>query len=139
MSEHGPEDLLYLDTSALIKLVIAEDETEALSAELAGWPDHRFITSALTGVELHRAVRHATDVATANQAVDAILSATYLVPVSDAVLRMAAILEPAALRFLDAIQLASALSLPDAPRFCGYDDSLLAAAERHKLVTIHPS
>jgi uncharacterized protein with PIN domain len=45
--------LLYLDSSALVKLVVAEPETQALLEFLARWP-HR-VSSALARVELLRA------------------------------------------------------------------------------------
>jgi uncharacterized protein len=53
------DGLLYPDTSALMKLVVEEDETAELRAELVRWDDSRFVTSALTRVELLRAVRRA--------------------------------------------------------------------------------
>jgi uncharacterized protein with PIN domain len=50
------DGLLYLDTSALMKLVVDEDESAALREELGRWDDARFATSALARVELPRAV-----------------------------------------------------------------------------------
>jgi uncharacterized protein with PIN domain len=53
------DGLLYLDTSALMKLVVDEAETPALREELARWEEGRLVTSALTKVELPRAVTRA--------------------------------------------------------------------------------
>ena len=51
-------DLLYLDTSALVKLVRLEAETEALLQFLA--PEEELVTSLLTNIEVHRAMRRAS-------------------------------------------------------------------------------
>ena len=45
---------MYLDTSALVKLVVREAETDALEEELGRWSD--LATSVITSVELSRAV-----------------------------------------------------------------------------------
>ena len=47
--------LLYVDSSALVKLVVAEPETPALLEFLAGWPYR--VSSALARVEVLRAVK----------------------------------------------------------------------------------
>jgi predicted nucleic acid-binding protein len=122
------DGLLYLDTSALMKLVVDEGETVALRAELARWDDERFVTSALTRVELPRAVR---------RSVDSVQS----IPLTDAVVARAATLEPPVLRSLDAIHLASALAAAPAgaaPVLCGYDRRLQDAGREHGLLTISP-
>ncbi|TMD18321.1 MAG: type II toxin-antitoxin system VapC family toxin [Chloroflexi bacterium] len=50
-------DVAYLDTSAVVKLLVQEPETAALRRRLAGWP--RRASAALLRVELLRAVRRA--------------------------------------------------------------------------------
>jgi uncharacterized protein with PIN domain len=45
---------VYLDSSAIVKLVMPEPETEALIEALSGWPDR--VSSAVARVELHRAL-----------------------------------------------------------------------------------
>ncbi len=49
--------VLYVDTSALVKLVIREAESEALEEELRRWPD--LATSVITSIEPSRAVARA--------------------------------------------------------------------------------
>ena len=49
--------LLYLDSSALVKFVLSEPETDALVKFLTGWPER--ISSVLARVEVLRAVRRA--------------------------------------------------------------------------------
>ena len=46
--------VLYVDTSALVKLVIREAESDAVEQELRRWSD--LATSAGTSIELSRAV-----------------------------------------------------------------------------------
>jgi predicted nucleic acid-binding protein len=138
------DGLLYLDTSALMKLVVDEAETPALREELGRWGDGRFVTSALTGVELPRAVRRAAQAQEgegARRAAAALLETVILVPISSEVITRAASLEPAALRSLDAIHLASAmLAAPRriAPVMCGYDDRLQGAAREYGLLAVSP-
>ena len=49
--------LLYLDSSALVKLVIEEEESAALAKHVEGWPQR--ITSVVGGVEVARAALRA--------------------------------------------------------------------------------
>ena len=51
--------LLYLDSSALVKLVVREPETPALMEFLALWPFR--VSSALARVEVVRAVKRVSD------------------------------------------------------------------------------
>ncbi|HEV7515295.1 MAG TPA: hypothetical protein VGR07_03255, partial [Thermoanaerobaculia bacterium] len=50
--------LLYLDSSALVKLVLPERESEVLLLSLAAWP--ACVTSELAGVEVVRAARRSS-------------------------------------------------------------------------------
>ncbi len=56
MVEHR-EGLLYADTSALVKLVVREAESDALEEELGLWRD--VLTSTVTAIELTRTVARA--------------------------------------------------------------------------------
>jgi predicted nucleic acid-binding protein len=138
------DGLLYLDTSALMKLIVDEDETPALRDELRRWGDGRFVTSALTGIELPRAVRRAAPAPEGNDALRAaaaLLETVILVPISSEVITRAASLEPTTLRSLDAIHLASAMvAMPRRipPVICGYDDRLQDAAREHGLLAVSP-
>lgn len=99
--------LVYLDASALVKLVVAERESAALRRFLRRHPQR--VASALVRTEVMRAVRHlgAKAIARGRQVVARI----DLVRLDDAVLDAAAELDAAILRSLDAIHLASAINL----------------------------
>jgi predicted nucleic acid-binding protein len=49
----------YLDSSALVKLIVREAETAALRQELARWP--RRVSSSLAAIEVTRAARRLGD------------------------------------------------------------------------------
>jgi uncharacterized protein len=100
----------YVDSSALIKLVVPEAQSEKLRIELARWTRHA--SSAIARTEVVRAAAR-VDTAAGERA-RRILGAVSLIAVTDAILDRAAELEPAALRSLDALHLASALSLEGA-------------------------
>lgn len=116
----------YLDTSAFMKIIFAEQESRGLRQAL-GSNDAR-VSSALLGVESGRAALRSgsTAVARARSALDGVT----LVPIDDAVLSVAADLEPPLLRSLGAIHLATALTLADElDGFYCYDTRLAEAAE----------
>lgn len=74
----------------------------------------------------------------ANQAL-AGLAGLALVPVDDKVMSAAARVEPSSLRTLDALHLATALSLgADIGVLIAYDQRLLAAADQHNIPTARP-
>jgi predicted nucleic acid-binding protein len=114
----------YLDTSAFIKLVRAEPESDALRRELA---DRELISSALLVIEGRRAARRYGELA--SRRARAGLTAVTLLPIDAPTLAAASDLDPAELRSLDAIHLASALSIgEDLARFYCYDARLADAA-----------
>ncbi len=114
----------FLDSSAIVKLAVDEQETESLKQYLAG---ATFASSALARTEVIRAVhrRAPNRVAIAAD----IIAQAQLVAVTTSDLEVAARLEPASLRGLDAIQVAAALRLGnELEAFVAYDERLLAAA-----------
>jgi len=114
----------YIDSSALVKLVIPEPESEALRAELAKWERH--VSSALARVEVVRACARVD--AKAGRIAEQIVGALDLIALDERVLEEAALLRPVELRFLDSIHLASALLLGGALGVAiVYDDRLLEA------------
>jgi predicted nucleic acid-binding protein len=114
----------YLDTSAFIKLVRSEPESVALRRELAG---RELLSSALLVVEARRAARRYGE--TASRRARAGLSTITLLPLDRLVLDAAADLDPAELRSLDALHLATALSIgEDLARLYCYDARLADAA-----------
>lgn len=97
----------YLDASAFVKLVVAEPETPALRDALRGWDERS--SSALIRTESVRAVRHLGSRAVAR--VKRQLDLVSLMPIDDRILDAAGLIDPAVVRSLDAIHLASAAAL----------------------------
>jgi len=142
VAQARPSDLpraLYLDSSALVKLVRSEPESEALLQCLAAWP-HR-VSSALVRVEVPRATaRVARDNERVIRESVRLVAGLMLVPVSDAILEAAASLPPPELRTLDAIHLASALSLGSVlGALVSYDDRLSTAARTAGMHVLSPA
>jgi predicted nucleic acid-binding protein len=117
-------ELVYLDSSAFVKLVLPEPETPALAAVLQSVA--RLVSSEILEVEALRATRRGGgEIATARIQ----LAAVRLLPLSGAIRARACVLDPPAVRSLDAIHLATALSL--GARLSGlytYDERMLLAA-----------
>jgi predicted nucleic acid-binding protein len=129
-------DVAYLDTSAVVKLLVRDGETVALRRWLRRRP--RRVASALLGVELVRAARRA-EVPSLVVEARRLLGGITLVGVDAAVLDRAAGLEPE-LRTLDAIHLATALSLgPELDAVVTYDRRMADAAATLGLVVAAPS
>lgn len=96
--------MVYLDSSALVKLVIAEAESSALRRYLADEPERA--SCALARVEVLRAVRgHGSPALTRARR---LLQRLNLVQIDEELLDAAATLDPRVLRSLDAIHLAAA-------------------------------
>jgi predicted nucleic acid-binding protein len=114
----------YLDSSALLKLVVREPGSEAL-----GLAVRKLVTQAsseLAVVEVTRRARvhgHA-----AEDRARAVLRRTRLRPVDRPTIDRAAAMRPLRLRSLDAIHLATALNLEDLDIFISYDSRLNEAA-----------
>ncbi len=133
--------MIYLDSSALLKLLFEEPE----SAGLARWISERAATPAVSSelaqVEVMRASRRLNPAAL--PAARALLSQLDLIPLTGGVIDEAAALgEPLGeplLRSLDALHLASALSLgADLSAFLAYDNRLVAAAQDLGLAPLRP-
>lgn len=123
--------MLYLDSSALVKLVIAEPESAALRRYLRQEPSRA--SCALARVEVVRAVRpHG---AAAMTRARRLLRCLDLVQLDDELLDEAARLDAGVLRSLDAIHLAAAQALgDDLDAVITYDARMAAAAD---LVGLH--
>jgi len=127
----------YLDASAIVKLIVAEAETDALRIALTEWPDR--VSSVVARVEVHRALRRAGATASQRARADAVLEGLVLIRVDEPILAGAAALRDPHLRALDAIHLATALSLGDDPEtFIAYDARLAQAARKLRLPVSHP-
>jgi predicted nucleic acid-binding protein len=114
----------YLDSSALIKLIAQETESEALARAVSGLTSQA--SSELAVVEVNRRARYFGPAAEARSR--DVLADTRLRPIDRAILDHAAQLDPLRLRSLDAIHLATALSLDGLDVFISYDERLNHAA-----------
>jgi predicted nucleic acid-binding protein len=129
--------LVYLDASALVKLVVEERESRALRNALRDRSAR--VSSALVIVEVHLAAARRSP-APPQGRVDTILAGLSLIPVDQPTLERAAGLREYGVRALDAIHLATALSLgEDLESLIAYDVRLLAAAHAGGLPTEQPS
>ena len=119
--------LYYLDTSAAVKLLIAEEGTNSLIRWLESH-EGRVFSSDLLRTELLRVTRRAApDLMVQARA---ILDALVLLTLSTELCERAAILEPRLPRSLDAIHLAAAMEMGDDLRgLVTYDRRLAAGAE----------
>ena len=126
-----------MDTSALVKLVVAEAESSALR-DWCGVVDRDLVASDLVRTELFRAVRRVAPdrVVRAREVLDAMI----LIEIASATFEAAGRLEPAVLRTSDAIHLAAALDLADdLEGIVTYDDRLADAAAPNGVRVIAPS
>lgn len=129
--------MIYLHTSAFVKLIRGEGETSALQAFLRQRPGAPLVSSALLVVETRRAILREAPGQLARA--DLLLTRIDQVDVTRAVLEAASRLPDPALRSLDAIHLATALQLDqDLEALVTYDSRLAAAAERQKLPVATP-
>ncbi len=127
----------YLDTSALVKLVVAEDESGALRSWLTS-ADRVPVSCDLTRTELLRSVRRRA----ADRLVQArqVLESVTLLAVTAATFDEAGRLDPASLRSLDAVHLAAALRLgDDLEAVVTYDDRLADAARANGITVVAPA
>ncbi len=131
--------MLYLDTSALVKLIRIEPESKALTEWLDARTEMRWIASTLTEIELPRAIR-----AVAPEGLPAVPSVLAILDrfEMDTVVRStAATYTDPGLRSLDAIHLATAQIAASAAPLAAlvtYDSRLRAAAERQGITTAAP-
>jgi uncharacterized protein len=109
----------------LVKIVMPEPESQALRDALRSWPDRT--SSVLSEVEVWRVARRIGGAVI--RRARAALARVALLELDEEIRRKAASLRPPGLRTLDAIHLATALSLgQDLGAICAYDTKLLDAA-----------
>lgn len=127
----------YLDTSAFVKLIVAEPESPALRHAITRWPQR--VSSTLLRTETIRALRRSGNTGQV-PAARRLLRGVSMVRVDEPLLDRAADLEPGELRTLDAIHLASALEIgQDLGVMIAYDIRLKAAAQAYGLTVESPS
>ncbi len=126
----------YVDASALVKLFKAERETEAFRAALADWPLQ--VASELIRVEAICTARRLGDEDTLRRA-GAALEQITLIPLSSEIVELATDAYAPPLRAMDAIHLATALTMrEDIGALFAYDSDLHAAAEACGLDPLAP-
>jgi predicted nucleic acid-binding protein len=126
----------YLDSSAIVKLVVEEPESTALRRHLRRRAP--LISSALARTEVLRALLLEGDAALARGR--AVLNRIDMIRVSDRVLGAAGVLLPSEVRSPDAIHLESALQLgTDLGQFVTYDGRMFAAARQLGLNAKRPT
>lgn len=127
---------VYLDTSALGRVVLGEPDAPVVLAALA--PFERRVASRLMRAELLRLASRGDVIASAN----ALLGGVALLPLDEPVLLAAEALDPTALGTLDAIHLATALRLAEAgalDSLMTFDRRLARAAAAHGLRVLSPA
>jgi len=133
---------VYLDSSALLKRVVAEPESPAVQAALRGYIESQtaLVSSSLAWIEVSRALRRASAIdrhLNPDALTDIALSGVLERPMDAEVVALARRVTPRGMRSLDAIHVASAL-LVDADVVVSYDDRFVAAARQHGFETIAP-
>ncbi len=129
--------MIYLDSSALLKLLFEEPESNALQDWLTAHAALPKVSSELAKVEVVRATRRLNPDTLPVARI--LLGQIDLVPLTGGVVEQAAHLGEVSLRTLDALHLASALSLgTDLSAFVAYDHRLSAAASHAGLEPLRP-
>ena len=130
--------MIYLDSAAVVKLVHAEPESQALR----GWLDERaesgWLSSVLVEIESFRALaRYAPD---AISRLPAVLDQVDLIDLGPRIRSLARAARPTTVRSLDAIHLGTALaSRSGLTSFVTYDNRLLDAARAAGLPVDSPA
>lgn len=128
--------MLYIDSSALVKLVVTEPETAALRRYLRRRSER--VTSELSVAEVLRAAFRRD--AELIDAVRRMLDRVDRVALGSQLVERAGTLMPRSMRTLDALHIASALELGDElEALVAYDRRLLDAAAAHRLPTASPA
>ena len=128
---------LYVDTSALVKLVVVEAESAALRSCLAEYASDVRMAAALARTEFVRAVVAYRSIDVLENA-RRVLTRMHLVTLSNRLLDAAATMAPRELRTLDAIHLAAALTAPDLRAMVTYDSRLAEAAATAGIAVVSP-
>lgn len=129
--------MIYLDSSALLKLLFEERESGALERWISERAATPLVSSELAKLEVVRATRRINPAVL--PAGRALLAQLDLTPLTTGLIDEAANLGQPLLRSLDALHLASALSIgPDLSAFIAYDHRLSAAAGAVGLESLRP-
>jgi uncharacterized protein len=130
--------LIYLDSSALLKLLFEEGESAALAQWLEQHVGTPAVSSEVARVEVLRASRRLNPAAL--PAARSLLAQLDLIPLTSVLLAEAAEVGDPLLRTLDALHLASAMSIrTELSAFVAYDHRLAAAAAAAGLDPVRPA
>jgi predicted nucleic acid-binding protein len=130
--------VIYFDTSALVKLVFDETESAALAEWLTVRADVPKVSSDLSTIELLRTCRRVDEEAV--EGANLLLGGIDFLPMDRAIVEKAATLVPTELRSLDAIHLASALSVKaNLTALVAYDVRLCSAAAQAGIEVVSPA
>lgn len=135
-TEHERVPCVYLDTSALGRVLLGEPDAAAVLRELDRFDQH--VASRLMRVELRRLALREGVLDHADQ----LLAGVALIPVGEAVLDAAESVGPPSIATLDAIHLVTALRLAAAGLLDGvmtYDQRLADGAAGHGLTVLAPT
>ncbi|HLL87375.1 MAG TPA: type II toxin-antitoxin system VapC family toxin [Thermoleophilaceae bacterium] len=127
---------VYLDTSALGRVLLEEPESDAIMSLLARYDER--VSSRLLAVELHRLALREGRLLQSSQ----LLGGLALVPIDEAILGAAESIEPPSVATLDAIHLVTALRLLAAggvEAIMTFDRRLAEGANEHGLRVVVPS
>lgn len=128
--------ITYIDSSAIVKLVVAEPESKALRRHISRRGP--LVSSALARTEVLRALLPSGADAMARG--EEALRRVQLLRINDRVLREAGRMQPAELHSLDAIHLASAGALGSSVRqLVTYDERMANAARAAGFTVASPS
>ena len=131
--------MIYLDSAAVVKLIHVEDGTAELLRWLGNSSDVPVVSSSLAEVEVARALRHNAPAALVSM--PTVLARLVRIEIDAVVRATAAAFQAPHLRSLDAIHLATALTLAGdggLQSFVTYDKRLLAAAADNGLPVASP-
>lgn len=127
---------VYLDSSAVVKLIVDETESNLLADEVESWDTDgiHVVISELVVTELRRGAHRA---GWPSVAIDAVVSSFDVLDLTRSALRVAGQLGGAHLRTLDAIHIAIALEA-DADAMVTYDRRQASAAVLADLAVLEP-
>jgi uncharacterized protein len=125
---------VYLDTSALLKRAVQEDESEVLEQALEEHIDNddALVTSTLAGLEIGRALLRIAEGYPVQDGVDDALAGIAERHITEDIVGLARRIRPPMLRSLDAIHLATAFLL-NADLMITYDHRLAEACRYNTL------
>lgn len=134
--------ILYVDTSALLKLLVREAESGVIETELLRWS--KLATSVVTEVELPRAIARAREerpdaVIDGSVILQGVLASAAIVPLGADIVAKARDVSPVHVGALDAIHVASALSLGhDLVAVATYDHRMQDALAKIEVEVLAP-